>query len=107
MRVKLKQMARKTHRRRRGGDGFSGMSAKQADEYVAKLSKEKTKKELQRLSSAAHSENPIKEYEGVGQASRTPSPLPTEQWASTERARSTSAGRRRRHSKRKTHRRRR
>ena len=97
-------MARKTHRRRRGGDGFSGMSAKQADEYVAKLSKDKTKKELQRLSSAAHSENPIKEYEGVGQASRTPSPMPAEQWASTERARLTSGGRRRRHKK--THRRR-
>jgi hypothetical protein len=97
-------MVKRTRKHRRGGTGFSGMSAKQSDEYVAKLSKEKTKKELQRLSDAAHSESPIKEYEGVGMASRTPSPMPTEQWASTERARS-SAGRRHKH--RKTHRRRR
>lgn len=98
-------MVRKTRKHKRGGTGFSGMSAKQADEHVAELSKKKNQEELKRLSAAAHSESPIKEHEGVGMASRSPSPIPTEQWASTERARSSSAGRRR--SKRKTHRRRR
>jgi len=95
----------KRRKHRRGGDGFSGMTAKEADEHVAKLSMKKNKEELKRLSEAAHSENPIKEHEGVGMASRTASPMPTQQWASTERARSSSAGRRRKH--RKTHRRRR
>jgi hypothetical protein len=98
-------MVKRTRKHRRGGTGFSGMSAKQADEHVAKLSKTKNEEELKRLSAAVHSENPIKEHQGVGMASRTPSPMPTEQWASTERARSSSAGRRRKH--RKTHRRRR
>lgn len=92
-------------RHRRGGLGFDNMSSRAANEHVSELSKKKTREELERLQTGP---TKPKVYESEGTGTRSPSPVPAAQMASTERARSNSqGGRRRRHSKRKTHRRRR
>jgi hypothetical protein len=73
------------------------MSSKSADQFVSNLSKKKVNQELDRLQSLQDTKPKV--YEGEGTGTRTPPPIPSEQMASTERARSNSRGGRRRHHK--------